>query len=81
VAGGGDPVRIWSGEHATHVGRSSSHGRVQGLVDKLERVVEEFILRWERAERLYGLQRLVDQPELIKAELQLVRLRVASVPG
>jgi hypothetical protein len=36
------------------------------LIDELDRIVEDFVLRWKRAECLHGLQRFVDERELAK---------------
>jgi hypothetical protein len=75
LAGGEGTLR----EHPTYgpLQRASARERVQALVDDLDRVLEQFVLRGQRPEGLDRLKRLVDQGELVerKPDLSLAVLR------
>jgi hypothetical protein len=51
---------------------------VQRLIDDLDRVVEQLVLGWRCAERLDGLQRLVDERQLVERECEFVPPNVTA---
>jgi hypothetical protein len=53
---------------------------VQRLIHGLDRVFEQLILRWQRAERLDRLQRLADEEQLVERERALDAAEIGLKP-